>query len=469
MHSSAWQPELGRNEVKGMQPTTTRTVDGRLSHASSGAATQFGLLSLAGKALCFKETLPKSATDISRVLVVLIWLCTIVPSHGQGLVNFMNTPTTLISAGVPGGTAAISTPAGTYYFALLIAEPGTTDPRLFTFSGVYATNSSFAGRIFGGNGLAVPEWMPGTAKSFMVFGWPASAGTAFNFGWLSGQPWLREFGMSSIGMGTAGGTDSNGQALPPLWLFGGTGGVGFDSPISVGFNIGLECLSCNPPQIMTQPQDQWVTEGMRVQFIVGVQLTPQLSYQWYCNGVAIYGATNSVLELGNVSLSQNTNRYYALAGNPWGTVTSSTVTLYVSPAVRLVPGLSIAGQPGMTLEIDRSDAMGSSAPWSKWQSVVLASAPECYFDTSGSAPQRYYRTVQNPGPGPGPILELHLVPTITLSGTVSSQIEIDYLKPSGSTNAWVEATTVTLTNNPQFYFDTSAIGQPPRFYRLLTK
>jgi len=113
--------------------------------------------------------------------------------------------------------------------------------------------------------------------------------------------------------------------------------------------------------------------------------------------------------------------------------------------------------------------VGGTASWSTWQSVVLASAREWFFDVTGSASPRFYRTVQSLGPGSGPALELHLVPTITLTGAVGSQIQVDYLKQSGSTNAWTEVATVALTNASQFYFDTSAIGQPPRFYRLIPK
>jgi hypothetical protein len=34
-------------------------------------------------------------------------------------------------------------------------------------------------------------------------------------------------------------------------------------------------------------------------------------------------------------------------------------------------------------------------------------------------------------------------------------------------NAWVTLDTVTLTNESQLYFDTSARGQPQRLYRLI--
>jgi len=305
----------------------------------------------------------------------------------------------------------------------------------------------------------------------MVFGWPASEGATFNFGWLNGQPFLREFGTSTIGAGVAGGFDPNtGQDAPPYPLFGGTGSA-FGSPISVGFSIGLECLSCDPPRIATQPQDQSAVPGSDVQFSVGAVLTPQLSCQWYCNGIPISGAVQFVLNLANVSVAQNGNVYFAVLSNPWGSVTSSSVTLNVSSSVpfRLVPGLRMSGASGIALSMVQSDALGSAVSWSTWQHVVLDSTPQWLFDVSESVSQRFYRSVQTPGAGPGPSLELHLVPAIMLTGTVGRQIEVDYLQQSGSTNAWVAVATVGLTNASQYFFDTAAIGQPPRLYRLLPK
>jgi hypothetical protein len=296
----------------------------------------------------------------------------------------------------------------------------------------------------------------------MVFGWPVNEGSVFDPGWFHGQL-LPEFGMSAIGTGTAGGLDPNtGQETPPLPIFGG-------ASISLGFNILWQCLSCNPPQIMIQPQDQSVTEGMSVQFTVSAGLTPQLRCQWYCNNVVISSATNFVLQFTNVILSQNGNQYFAIVSNPWGMAMSSTVTLNVVPIIRMVPGLSIAGQPGMTLDIARSEALGRQASWNTWQSVPLTKPQQWLFDISGPGSQEFYRFVAIPDSGPTPMLDLQLVPAITLTGLLGSQMQIDYLTQSEATNLWVELATVTLTNALQFYFDTTAIRQPPRVYRVLPK
>ena len=375
----------------------------------------------------------------------------------QGLVNFINTPTSLISVSSLDGTTAISGARGSYYFALLTAESGTTQLNVFQFSGLYATNQNVAGRIYGGMGVAVPGWLPGTARSFLVFGWPATEGPVFNPAWLNGVL-LPEFGISMIGTGIAGGLDPNtGEMAPPLPVFG-------SSTINFGFPILWQCLSCNPPQIMIQPQDQYASQGAVAQFSIGAVLTPFLSYQWFCNDLLISGPTSSVLELTNVAATQNGNVYYAIASNPWGTARSASARLYVAPVVHRVPGLRVAGQPGVALEIRQANALGDLSLWGTWQSGVLASAEDWFFDVRAPEAQKFYCTVQGQQAAPTPKLELNFVPGIELTGTLGRQLQLEYLAQSGG---WVPLAMVTLTNASQLYFDTSALGLPIRLYRLV--
>jgi hypothetical protein len=44
---------------------------------------------------------------------------------------------------------------------------------------------------------------------------------------------------------------------------------------------------------------------------------------------------------------------------------------------------------------------------------------------------------------------------------------LDCINQYGPTNAWMTLDTVTLTNTSQLYFDTSAVGRPPRLYRIV--
>ena len=159
-----------------------------------------------------------------RTLIFLLGLgytCAV----AQGWVNFMNSPSTLFSVKNPDGTDVV--PNGTYYFSLLAAPTGVVDFSQFTLTGLYATNQATAGRFFGGTFLEAPSWPVGTAKAFLIAGWSASLGSAWNSLWLNGDfSGSGFFGLSAIGAGVAGGIiDPNSPPLPPLNLFGGSAGL----------------------------------------------------------------------------------------------------------------------------------------------------------------------------------------------------------------------------------------------------
>ena len=161
-----------------------------------------------------------------KKLVPLFCFCaSVAAASGQGLINFFNNATTLVSVGnVCGLNCTINGSPGSFYFALLTSPAGANG---FTFAGVYATNQVVAGRFNGGAGVAVPGWAPGTARDFEVAGWSASMGHDFNPAWLTGNFGAGPFGffgVSGIGTGVAGGTTSS-ASLPPLNIFGGASGI----------------------------------------------------------------------------------------------------------------------------------------------------------------------------------------------------------------------------------------------------
>jgi len=153
---------------------------------------------------------------------------------GQGTVALQNTPATLVSAGAAGQGVSISSLPGSYFFGLLIAPPGSRDPSLFAFTGVYSTNSgpAFPGRFIGAPGILVPVpgWAPGTFMSILVAGWSASLGHDWQQPWMGGS-FADEgyFGLSSIGLARSG--DPGVPPLSPTPLFGG------DIGIQTGWNL----------------------------------------------------------------------------------------------------------------------------------------------------------------------------------------------------------------------------------------
>ena len=102
----------------------------------------------------------------------------------------------------------------------------------------------------------------------------------------------------------------------------------WDGLVSIYRNV---IPSQTPPAITMQPQSQSVGEESTAILFVGATGTLPLRYQWFLNGNELAGATNAVLVLPNIQLSQ-AGSYQIVLSNALGTLTSSNATLVVSLA-----------------------------------------------------------------------------------------------------------------------------------------
>ncbi|HLH54265.1 MAG TPA: hypothetical protein VKY92_11685 [Verrucomicrobiae bacterium] len=92
---------------------------------------------------------------MKRLLAVFFFSGFLTGASAQGLVNFLNTSSTLSSAPIAGRNVATGGPVNSWFYGLLIG--GSIAPTTFFFSGVYATNIVGAsGRFFGGTSVQVP-------------------------------------------------------------------------------------------------------------------------------------------------------------------------------------------------------------------------------------------------------------------------------------------------------------------------
>jgi hypothetical protein len=111
-----------------------------------------------------------------------------------------------------------------------------------------------------------------------------------------------------------------------------------------------------PPAITTEPQSQAVTVGQSASFSVVATGTGPLSYQWNLDGVAIPGATESVLTLTNVQPA-DAGGYTVMVTNLVGSVTSAVATLTVtSPPCSTPPsfGSAVMTPDGFALQLSTS-------------------------------------------------------------------------------------------------------------------
>jgi hypothetical protein len=223
------------------------------------------------------------------------------------------------------------------------------------------------------------------------------------------------------------------------------------------------------PTILEPLQNQTAEAGSTVGLGARAGGDSPLLYQWYFNGSGLLSATNSSLQLFNVSLSQ-AGAYSVIISNGFGAVTSAPVTLSVIPAVdrRPVPGLILSGEPGSTLNLDTADMLSPVPNWAAFDRTVLSEHSQWYFDLTASlvAP-RYYRGRQTGVSNMIPALDIHMIPALTLTSTGGATVRVEGINQVGPTDAWFPLATVTLSNTSQLWFDTSVIGQPKRLYRLV--
>jgi hypothetical protein len=226
-----------------------------------------------------------------------------------------------------------------------------------------------------------------------------------------------------------------------------------------------------PTSVWVVPRAQTAEVGSAVEFRVRATVTGELvpAYQWFFNDANRLSCTNSVLQIANVQF-WDSGAYTAVVTIPTGSVTSSPAILNVVSPVerRLVPALTLVGQPGSSLTLDFAEALAPTPQWTTLDNVVLSPGAQWYFDISAPlASQRFYRVWQTGAPSMAPSLDLQMVPAVTLTGATGGSVRLDYINQFGPINAWVTLDTVTLTNASQLYFDVTAPGRPPRLYRLV--
>jgi hypothetical protein len=201
---------------------------------------------------------------MKKLAVTLCLSAFAVSAFAQGTVNYLNSPTTLVSTNglAAGRTAGATSPSagGQYYYALFIAPTTITSATVgdlstaaWTFTGLYAntTAATTGGRFSGGGGVSAQGWLPGVSQSYAILGWSAGLGGTNSMTSLlatignptfAGGAWTgggaldsfngQYFGLSSVGFGSAGGGASG---LPAFGLFGAPSGQG--TPINTGFNL----------------------------------------------------------------------------------------------------------------------------------------------------------------------------------------------------------------------------------------
>ena len=119
------------------------------------------------------------------------------------------------------------------------------------------------------------------------------------------------------------------------------------------------------PIFTVEPSSQNTILGTNLSLNAAAYGSEPLSWQWYLNGTAVADATNRILSLTNIQIS-NGGDYVAVAGNVAGMATSqvATVTVVLAPIITQQP-LSQAAAPGARVSFN-SAGLGSDVLAWQW-------------------------------------------------------------------------------------------------------
>jgi len=252
------------------------------------------------------------------------------------------TPGTSGIANGTGSAAQFNSPSGVAVDTagnLYVADTGNDTIRMIAPGGIVSTLAGSPGHSGHADGV-------GSGAQFSAPG-GVSVDTA-------GNVYVADTGNNLIRMIAPGGvvtTLGGGVPIPPAPA-GGADGIGsaaqFNSPSGVAVDaagnvyiadadnntIRVGAPAAGPsvatePSFLSQPSSQTLAAGGTMAFSVASDTIPAPSYQWWFDGVAIPGATNSTLLLTGVT-SANAGEYYCVATNSLGAATAAATLAVVA-------------------------------------------------------------------------------------------------------------------------------------------
>jgi hypothetical protein len=157
------------------------------------------------------------------------------------------------------------------------------------------------------------------------------------------------------------------------------------------------------PQITAQPMGDIGYWGRSVVLSVRATGFPPVTYLWYKDGFPITWATNAVLVLIDLQLTDG-GTYSVVVSNALGSLPSVSALLIVNPAgvsLGLYPGLTIDGAVGKMYGIQFTTDVSVTNSWTSLTNLTLEQPTQLWFDTSadvhsGKQPRRFYRVVPIP-------------------------------------------------------------------------
>lgn len=151
-----------------------------------------------------------------------------------------------------------------------------------------------------------------------------------------------------------------------------------------------------------QPFTGLVTDwGYTNTLMVGAEGTGPLDYQWFYDGMAIDGATNSSFTLAGIQFT-NAGIYTVVVSNAYGSTTNKPAQVVVNPAGisfgGLYPSVLIQGVVGYNYIIQSSTNLANTNAWLTLTNLTLTVPTQLWIDSNNDAslptnPMRYYQVL----------------------------------------------------------------------------
>jgi len=223
-----------------------------------------------------------------------------------------------------------------------------------------------------------------------------------------------------------------------------------------------ESQAIGPVLVRTQPANATAPENSNATFTVGAAGAPPFTYQWFCNAVAIAGATNAAYTAPLTLYANNGDRYSVAISNAFsGTLSTAAVLTVIKDTVGALP-VSVGSVDGQSIGVlfntyvDPASA-GNSANYlvnGGAVSVISASARTSlanYGDPEANYAPSYLRTVRldlgsTVAGGYTVTVRSNVlsrtglrVPQTVLTGTVAGMLDVDLGAPGADPLAAGEA------------------------------
>ena len=282
--------------------------------------------------------------------------------------------------GMVGDTSPV---AGSYYFELLYTvwnsngqtpQP-TSIAELATWNdtGLGGTNSTIAGgdRVAAANFAVDVPWSSGTTDSIMLVVWSANLGN----NWPAALAFLEAgggwTGDAFLGLSQTGYITTSTSTLIGSTVFGNvpnTDGL----PIGNSTNTQLYLVP-TLPRVAVATTNLFVPIGNNA--VIGATAfgSPQMSFKWYFNGLALGDGTNVNYSLTDMQ-TNNAGGYYLVVNSPFGMATSAVVSVsVVYPPSILIPPASqvVAAGSNVSLTVTATGTTSLSYQWYDSEGLII--------------------------------------------------------------------------------------------------